>query len=53
MFALLELMGIDGTRLYDNHEGAAADVKNGYVFNRRTGFAQDIIIPRRSLNRAS
>lgn len=45
VFARLELMGIDGTRLYDNHEGAAADVKNAYVFNRKTGFAHDIIVP--------
>ena len=45
VFTRLELMGIDGTRLYDNHEGAAADVKNAYVFNRRTGFAHDIIVP--------
>jgi len=45
VFARLELMAIDGTRLYDNHEGAAADVKNGYVFNRRAGYAHDIIVP--------
>lgn len=45
IFLQLELMGIDGTRLYNNHEGAAADVKNGYVFNRRTGYAHDIIVP--------
>jgi hypothetical protein len=42
VFARLELMGIDGTRLYDDHEGAVADVKNGYVFNRRTGYAHDM-----------
>ena len=46
VFTRLELMGIDGTRLYDNHEGAAADVKNGYVFNRRTGYVHDNIFPR-------
>jgi hypothetical protein len=45
VFTRLELMGIDGTRLYDSHEGAAADLKNAYVFNRRTGFAHDIIVP--------
>jgi hypothetical protein len=43
IFERLELMGIDGTRLYDNHEGAVADVKNSYVFNRKTGYAHDII----------
>jgi hypothetical protein len=43
VFSRLELMGIDGTRLFDNHEGAVADVRNSYVFNRRTGYAHDII----------
>jgi FRG domain len=51
VFERLELMGIDGTRLYDNHEGAAADVKNAYVFNRKTGFAHDIVV-REPANRA-
>ncbi|SHI12047.1 FRG domain-containing protein [Bradyrhizobium erythrophlei] len=46
VFERLELMGITGTRLYDNHEGAAADVKNSYVFNRRTGYAHDVIVPK-------
>jgi hypothetical protein len=41
IFAKLELMGVDGTRLFDNHEGAVADVKNGYVFNSHSGKTHD------------
>jgi hypothetical protein len=41
VFERLELMGIDGTRLYDNHEGAVADVKNSYVFVSQTGYTHD------------
>lgn len=42
IFERLELMGIDGTRLYDGHEGAIADVVNAYVFNRKTGYVHDL-----------
>jgi hypothetical protein len=45
VFQHLELMGISGTHLYNNHEGAVADVNNSYVFNRKTGFAHNIIVP--------
>jgi hypothetical protein len=45
IFQRLELAGITGTRLLDDHEGAAADVKNAYVYNRRTGYAWDLIMP--------
>jgi hypothetical protein len=41
IFAKLELMGVDGTRLFDNHEGAVADVKNAYVFNPQSGYTHD------------
>ena len=44
VFTRLELMGIDGTRLFNNHEGAAADVRNAYVFNRRTGYTHDLVV---------
>ena len=45
VFERLELAGIIGTRLLDDHEGAAADVKNAVVYNRRTGYAWDLILP--------
>ena len=45
VFERLELAGISGTRLLDDHEGAVADVKNAYVYNRRTGYAWDLIMP--------
>ena len=45
VFQRLELAGITGTRLLDDHEGAAADVKNAYVYNRLTGYAWDLIMP--------
>ena len=45
VFTRLELMGIDGTRLFNNHEGAVADVRNAYVFNRRTGYTHDLVVP--------
>jgi hypothetical protein len=41
IFAKLELMGVDGTRLFDNHEGAVADVKNASVFNPQSGYKHD------------
>jgi len=37
VFTRLELMGITGARLLDDHVGAAADVHNGYNYNRITG----------------
>lgn len=42
VFERLDLMGVDGTRLYDNHEGAVADVVNGYVYESRSGVAHDL-----------
>ena len=41
-FSRLELMGINATRLYDDHSGAAADVYNAYNYNRKTGYAWDL-----------
>jgi hypothetical protein len=41
-FSRLELMGINATRLYDDHDGAAADVNNAYNYNRKTGYAWDL-----------
>lgn len=44
VFTRLDMMGIDGSRVYDNHEGAVADVINSYVFNRRTGYTCDEVV---------
>ena len=38
----LEPMGINGTRLFDNHEGAVADVINSYVWGGVTGASHDL-----------
>jgi hypothetical protein len=38
----LEIMGINGTRLLDNHEGAVADVSNSYVWRGFSGTSHDI-----------
>jgi len=35
-------MGINAARLYDDRSGAAADVKNAYNYNRKTGFSWDL-----------
>jgi hypothetical protein len=37
VFGRRELMGMTGARLLDDHVGAAADVYNGYNYNRITG----------------
>lgn len=42
VFRRLELMGINGTRLFDNHEGAVADVINSYIWRGVTGSSHDI-----------
>ena len=42
VFRRLELMGINGTRLFDNHEGAVADVINSYVWEGVTGTSHNI-----------
>ena len=41
----LELMAISATHLCDSHDGAAADVVNSYNYNRKTGYAWDILLP--------
>lgn len=41
-FSRLELTGINATRLYDDHAGAAADVWNAYNYARKTGYAWDL-----------
>jgi hypothetical protein len=47
VFQRLELMGITGVRLMDDHVGAAADVYNSYMYGRRTGLTWDIrMLPR-------
>jgi hypothetical protein len=48
IFERLELMGITAAHLFDSHEGAAADVINGYNYGRKTGYAWDIVVPSRS-----
>jgi hypothetical protein len=45
IFQRLELSGITGTRLLDDHEGAAADVVNSYNYNRKLGYAWDLQMP--------
>jgi hypothetical protein len=45
IFERLELMGITAAHLFDSHEGAAADVINGYNYGRKTGYAWDIVVP--------
>lgn len=42
VFRRLDLMGINGTRLFDNHEGAVADVVNSYVWEGVAGSSHDI-----------
>jgi hypothetical protein len=42
VFERLELMGMTGVRLLDDHEGAAADVYNSYNYNRKTGYAWNL-----------
>jgi hypothetical protein len=37
VFGRLELMGMTGARLLDDHVGASADVQNSYNYNRITG----------------
>jgi FRG domain-containing protein len=44
-FSRLELMAVSATQLYDSHDGAAADVVNSYNYNRKTGYAWDILLP--------
>jgi hypothetical protein len=44
VFSRLELMNINATKLIDI-EGLAADVKNSYNYNRKTGYAWDIVLP--------
>jgi hypothetical protein len=44
VFVRLELMGTTGVRLLDDHEGAAADVYNSYNYNRKSGFAWDLML---------
>ena len=41
VFERLEIAGIMGTHLFNNHEGAVADVVNSYVYGRRTGSTWD------------
>ena len=38
VFTRLELAGITGTRLLDDYEGAVADVRNAYNYNRKGGY---------------
>jgi hypothetical protein len=38
-------MGINATRLYDDHDGAAADVRNTYNYNRKMGYSWDLRMP--------
>ena len=38
----LDLMGISATHLYDDAEGAAIDVINGYVYSKSTAAAWDL-----------
>jgi len=45
VFSRLELMGMTGARLMDDHVGAAADVYNSYNYNRRTGYTWDLLMP--------
>ena len=45
VFERLELMGMTGVRLMDDHVGAAADVHNAYNYPRRTGYPWDLQIP--------
>jgi hypothetical protein len=42
IFERLEIMGVTATLLFENHEGAATDVINGYNYSRRTGQAWDV-----------
>ena len=42
IFERLEIMGVTATLLFQNHEGAAADVVNAYHYDRRTGRAWDV-----------
>jgi hypothetical protein len=44
VFTRLDLMGMTGVRLLDNHEGAAADVYNSYNYNRKSGYNWDLEI---------
>jgi hypothetical protein len=44
VFTRLELMGMTGARLLDDHEGAAADVYNSYNYSRRSGFNWDLVM---------
>jgi hypothetical protein len=41
-FSRLDLMGVNATRLYGDHGGAAADVYNAYNYNRKTGYSWDL-----------
>lgn len=45
IFQRLELSGITGTRLMDDHEGAAADVINAYNYSRKLGYSWDLRMP--------
>jgi len=40
VFEYLEILGIDGARLYDDHTGVAADVKNVFNYHRARRFWQ-------------
>jgi len=42
IFERLDLMSINGTLLFDSHEGAAMDVINSYSYGRSSGLAWDI-----------
>src|ERR1035437_173414 len=41
IFERLDLAAITGTRLLDDYEGAVADAKNAYVYNRKSGYYRD------------
>jgi hypothetical protein len=38
VFTRLELAGITGARLLDDYEGAVADARNAYNYNRKGGY---------------
>lgn len=40
-FERLDLAAITGTRLLDDYEGAVADARNAYVYNRKSGYYRD------------
>jgi FRG domain len=44
VFTRLDLMGMTGARLLDDHEGAAADVYNSYNYNRKSGYNWDLVM---------